>query len=375
MDSRPISSLERYFGELPDPRQGKNVQHPLLSLLSIAVCAVICGADNWVDVEMFGQAKQAWLESFLYLPHGIPSHDTFGRVFRWLDPDVFEACFRQWTQAVCALLGGEVVALDGKQARRSKDGLLGREGLRLVSAWASDNRLVLAQEPVAQHSNEIPTVMTLLRMLDLSGSIVTIDGIGCQTEIVDQIIDQDADYVIAVKDNQDTLAEDVRATFEPTTREFQPRYAQTVSKAHGRLEIRRCWVSDAADVVTFINGYKAWSGLRSLVKITCEQRFEAASEQQTRYFIASLPPDPMQLLQVVRCHWQIENGLHWVLDIAFREDESRVRKDHGPRNLALLRRLALNLLKHETSLKVGVKAKRLRAGWDAPYLRQVLCSL
>jgi predicted transposase YbfD/YdcC len=370
----PTSSLEAYFGELPDPREGQNIQHPLLSLLSIAICAVICGADNWVDVEMFGQAKHAWLATFLDLPHGIPSHDTFGRVFRRIHPEAFERCFSEWTQALCNLTAGEVVALDGKQLRRSKDGVLGREGIRLVSAWASENALLLTQAPVEEGHNEIPTLLKLLGLLDVSEAVVTIDSIGCQTEIAAAVTEQHADYVLAVKGNQATLAHDVQAAFEPTTRDFAPQYAKTVNKGHGRVEIRECWVTDAPDVLTFIQDYKAWSGLRSLVKITSERRLPTKTESQTRYFISSLPPDPAHLLQVVRAHWQIENALHWVLDIAFREDENRVRKDHAPRNLALLRRLALNLLKREASLKVGIKAKRLRAGWDAPYLLKVLGS-
>lgn len=374
MSLPPTSSLEPYFGELPDPRTGQNIQYPLLSILSIAICAVICGADNWVDVEMFGQSKQAWLETFLDLPHGIPSHDTFGRVFRRINPEVFETCFSEWTQALCNLTAGEVVALDGKHLRGSKDSLLGHEGIRLVSAWASENALMLTQAPVEEGSNEIPTLLKLLGWLDVSASVVTIDGIGCQTELAAAIRQQHADYLLAVKGNQETLAYDVQAAFEPTTREFAPHYAKTVNKGHGRIEIRECWATDAPDVLAFIQDYKSWSGLRSLVKISSERRLPTKTEYDTRYFIASLPPDPAHLLQVVRSHWQIENAFHWVLDIAFREDESRVRKDHAPRNLALLRRLALNLLKREVSLKVGIKAKRLRAGWDAPYLLRVLCS-
>lgn len=370
----PSSNLEPYFGELPDPRKGQNVQHPLLSIVSIAICAVICGADNWVDVEMFGQAKQAWLETFLALPHGIPSHDTFGRVFRWINPEAFETCFSEWTQALCSLTAGEVIALDGKQLRRSKDGVLGREGIRLVSAWASENGLMLTQAPVEAGHNEIPTLLKLLSVLDVSETIVTIDGIGCQTAIAAAITQQQADYVLAVKGNQETLTDDIQAAFEPTTRDFAPHYAKTVNKGHGRLEIRECWATDAPDVLRFIQDYKAWSGLRSLVKITSERRLPSKTEYETRYFISSLPPDPVRLLRIVRAHWQIENAFHWVLDIAFREDESRVRKDHAPRNLALLRRLALNLLRREDSLHVGIKAKRLRAGWDAPYLLKVLCS-
>jgi predicted transposase YbfD/YdcC len=374
MEEKATNSLEQYFGRLSDPREGQNVQHPLLSIVSIAICAVICGADNWVDVEMFGEAKQDWLQTFLALPHGIPSHDTFGRVFRRIAPEAFEACFSEWTQALCNLTAGEVVALDGKHLRGSKDGILGREGIRLVSAWASENELMLTQALVEDGQNEIPTLLKLLGLLDVSQAVVTIDGIGCQTEIAATLTAQGADYVLAVKGNQETLAYDVQAAFEPTTRDFQPRYAKTVTKGHGRLEIRQCWATDAADVLTFIQDYKAWAGLRTLVKVTSERRLALKTEQDTRYFITSLPPDPDRLLQVIRAHWQIENAFHWVLDIAFREDESRVRKDHAPRNLALIRRLALNLLKRDTSLKVGIKAKRLRAGWDAPYLLKLLCS-
>jgi predicted transposase YbfD/YdcC len=374
MEEGRTDSLEQYFGKLADPREGQNVQHPLLSIVGIAICAVIGGADNWVDVEMFGQVKEGWLKSFLALPHGIPSHDTFGRVFRRIVPEAFEACFSEWTQALCNLSAGEVIALDGKHLRGSKDGILGRDGIRLVSAWASDNHLLLTQAQVKEGENEIPTLLRLLGLLDVSQAVVTIDGIGCQTEIAAALQKQGADYVLAVKGNQETLAYDVQAAFEPTTREFQPEYARTVNKGHGRLEIRQCWATDAADVLAFIHDYKVWPGLRTLVKVTSERRFPNKTETDTRYFITSLPPDPKHLLEVIRAHWQIENAFHWVLDIAFREDESRVRKDHAPRNLALIRRLALNLLKRNTSFKIGIKAKRLRAGWDTAYLVQLLCS-
>jgi predicted transposase YbfD/YdcC len=374
MEEGTTNSLEQYFGKLEDPREGQNIQHPLLSIIGIAICAVIGGADNWVDVEMFGQVKEAWLKTFLALPHGIPSHDTFARVFRRIAPEAFEVCFSKWTQALCSLSAGEVIALDGKHLRGSKDGVLGREGMRLVSAWASDNHLMLTQAQVEAGENEIPTLLKLLGLLDVSQAVVTIDGIGCQTEIAAAIQKQGADYVLAVKGNQETLACDVQAAFEPTTCEFQPQYARTVNKGHGRLEIRQCWATDASDVLAFIQDYKAWPGLRTLIKVTSERRLAHKTQTDTRYFITSLPPDPHRLLQVIRSHWQIENAFHWVLDSAFREDESRVRKDYAPRNLALIRRLALNLLKRNTSFNVGVKAKRLRAGWDTAYLLRLLCS-
>jgi predicted transposase YbfD/YdcC len=370
----PETSLGRHFGELPDPRSGQNVRHPLLSIISIAICAVICGADDWVEVEQFGQAKHEWLSSFLALPHGIPSHDTFGRVFRYLNPDQFQACFQAWTQALCQLTAGAVVAIDGKQVRRSKDGVLGRDGIYLVNVWASDNQVVLAQEQVPDHTTETKAIPKLLSLLDLEGSVVTVDSLSCQPDVAEAIVAQKADYVMAVKENQPTLWHDVQAAFEPTTGQYQPLFAQQVNKDHGRLEIRRCWANGDPAVVAFIDAYKHWPGLQTVVKIQSERRLPSKTEQQSRYFITSLPPDAKRILAAVRAHWQIENGLHWVLDIAFREDDSRVRKDHGPRNFAVLRQIALNLLKQERSLKVGVKAKRHRAGWDQPYLLKVLCS-
>jgi len=374
MSTEPNSNIERYFGELDDPRSGQNIQHKLVDILTIAICGIICGADNWVDIEMFGQAKREWLSSFLELKHGIPSHDTIGRVFRRLDAEQFQASFVEWTQAICELRAGTVVSIDGKQLRRSKDGSLGRDGIYIVSVWAGENELVLAQDKVADHSNEITAIPKLLNLLDIHQTIVTIDGIGCQTDIVETIVAQEADYVIAVKANQATLFADVQAAFEPSTREFAPGYYKTVSKGHGRLEIRECWVCRAQDILDFIGEYKAWAGLRCVVKIISERRLATGIEQDVRYFISSLTGDPKHLLEVVRAHWQIENQVHWVLDIAFRQDENRVHKDHAPHNLAILQHLALNLLKQDHSLNVGVKAKRLRAGWDNAYLLNILCS-
>lgn len=373
MSKEPHSNIERYFGEVSDPRRGQNIQHKLLDIISIAICGIVCGADNWVDVEMFGQAKVEWLSSFLELGHGIPSHDTFGRVFRALNAAEFEASFADWTRAICELSAGSILSVDGKQMRRSKDGRLGRDGIYMVSVWAGENNLVLAQDKVADHTNEIIAIPKLLKLLDISGSVVTIDGIGCQSEIVKTIVEQDADYVIAVKANQETLFDDVQAAFGPTTREFAPAYYKTVEKDHGRIDIRECWVCQLPDVLDFIVDYKDWSGLRSLVKVVAERRLSDKVEHDTRFFISSLEAHPKRLLDIIRAHWQIENKVHWVLDIAFRQDENRVRKDNAPNNLAILQHIALNLLKHDTSLGVGLKAKRLRAGWDNAYLLNILC--
>ena len=374
MTTQPPSNIHEYFGSLNDPRDGQNVQHKLIDILTIAICGILCGADNWVDIEMFGEAKAEWLSSFLELKHGIPSHDTFGRVFRALNAEEFQRCFADWTTAICEISDGSIVSVDGKQLHGSQDGSLGRDGIYMVSLWASENELVLGQEKVADHSNEITAIPRLLKLLDIRGSIVTIDGMGCQTDIVNTIVQAGADYVIALKANQRTLLKDTQLAFESTDPEFAPAYHQTINKGHGRIEIRQCWVTAASDLLDFIADFKTWSGLQSLVKIVCERRFADRTESDTRYFISSLPPDPQHLLHVVRSHWSIENALHWVLDIAFRQDDNRVRKDNAPQNLAILQHLALNLLKQDKSLKVGVKAKRLRAGWDEPYLLKVLCS-
>lgn len=373
MSIPPNNSIEQYFGELPDPRSGQNVQHKLMDIVTIAICAIICGADNWVDIEQFGKAKQGWLSSFLELPHGIPSHDTFARVFRRLKPEAFQASFQNWTQVLAARLHRQGLAVDGKQLRGSKDGVLDKDGIYMVSAWAQESHLVLAQDKVDEHSNEITAIPRLLELLDIEDSIITLDAMGCQTAIAQTIVEQGADYVMAVKGNQGTLFEDLSALFDTPATQQTADYHRTITKDHGRIEIRQCWALADPEEVAHINDYKTWEKLRSVVKVQAERRLPGQEPTfKTRYFISSLPPQAKHMLQVIRGHWGIENGLHWVLDIAFREDESRARKDHAPQNLAILRHIAVNLLKQESSLKVGVKAKRLRAGWDEHYLLKVL---
>jgi len=371
MPSTP-SSISEYFGGIRDPRSGDNVWHPLINIMTIAICGAICGADNWVDMEMFGNAKQAWFRIFLDLNHGIPSHDTFGRVFRRLDPEEFQERFLQWTAAMRIKLKGEVLSVDGKTERGSKDGTLGLAALEMVSVWASENELVLAQDRIEEGTNEITVIPELLSLLDLEGTIITIDAIGCQTEIARTIVEKGANYVLALKTNQERLFEDVVTAFEPTVPAIPTDYHRTVSKGHGRIETRECWALSDPDILDYINAYKHWPGLQSLVKVTSTRLENGQSSQATRYFISSLPPQATQLLAAVRAHWQIENRLHWVLDIAFRQNANRSRKDHAAQNLAILHHLALNLLKQESSLKVGTKAKRLRAGWDERYLLKVL---
>ncbi len=373
MEKTLAPSITSFFSVLEDPRSDHTRRHKLIDIMTIAICGVICGADSWVELEQFGKSKEEWLKGFLELPNGIPSHDTFGRVFALLDAQQFRDCFLAWVQAVSAVTRGQVIAIDGKTVRRSHDRSLGKSAIHMVSAWASENRLVLGQTKVAEKSNEITAIPELLALLDISGCIVTIDAMGCQKEIARLIIEDSGDYVLALKENQGQLYREVKELFEDeglvaTEGDFH----ETVNKGHGRLEHRRCWSIADQEYVSYLNPKGEWRGLRSVAKVTGERRIGEKVSIESRYYISSLPGDAEQLLRAVREHWGIENSLHWVLDIAFREDESRVRKGHGPENLATMRHMALNLLRRETSSKGGVKARRLRAGWDETYLLKVL---
>jgi predicted transposase YbfD/YdcC len=377
MNREKQASLVEYFAELPDPRQKPNREHRLIDILVITICAAICGADDWVAVEQFGLARQAWFESFLELRSGIPAHDTFWRVFRHLDAEQFQERFMQWIASVQQLTAGEVVAIDGKQLRRSHDACAGKAAIHMVSAWASANRLVLGQRKVDEKSNEITAIPELLEMLEISGCIVTIDAMGCQTKIAETILDKGAEYVLALKENQGQLYEDVTLLFDDLMQSgftvFPHEHAKSVDKGHGRIEVRQAWTIDAPDLIANLRTAQKWPHLSTLVKIQAE-RYPTYGKHslETRYFISSLNTTAAALLNMIRTHWAIENSLHWVLDIAFREDESRLRKDNGAQNFAVLRHMALNLLKQEATLKVGVKNKRLRAGWDPNYLLSVL---
>jgi predicted transposase YbfD/YdcC len=369
---QPESSIHRAFGNVTDPRTTINLRHPLINIIAITICAVISGAEDWTEIEAYGHCKREFLAQFLDLSEGIPSHDTFGRVFRWIDPDEMAGSFYVWTQEVYELTVGEVIAIDGKCLRGSKDSAHGKGAIYMVNAWATNNNLVLAAERVADKSNEITAIPLLLTLLDIKDCIVTIDAMGCQTEIAEQIIEQGGDYILAVKDNQGTLLEDVSAAFAGPELPSDTHYARQYDDSHGRSVVRECWATAQDDILAHINAYKAWEGLQSLVQIVTRSGEGPELTLETRYFITSLPPDAALLLRSVRRHWHIENSLHWVLDVSFNEDRSRIRRDHAPENMALIRRAALNLLKHETSMKRGIKARRKRAGWDNAYLRQVL---
>jgi predicted transposase YbfD/YdcC len=379
VEPNPTVSMASYFGEIEDPRIDRTKDHKLLDILVIAICAVICGANDWEAVAEFGRARVAWFSTFLELPHGIPSHDTFWRVFRALDPEQFERSFANWIAAVADKLGGQVIAIDGKTLRRAHDKGLGRSAIHMVSAWACTNHLLLGQRKVDAKSNEITAIPELLRVLDLSGCLVTIDAIGCQTTIAETICAQGGDYLLQLKENQGNLYEDVELLFQDLAasnyRAYDYTTAKTVDKDHGRIEIRQAWtIADAATLAALRNSER-FAGLRTVMKVRLERRVGEESSVEHHYYIASAHIGAPALLAAKRAHWQIENSVHWILDIAFREDDSRLRKDHGPQNFALLRRIALNLLKHETSCKLGIYNKRLKAAWDQGYLLKVLSTL
>jgi predicted transposase YbfD/YdcC len=318
-------------------------------------------------------------QRFLRLPNGSPSADTFERVFAQIDPRQFQAGFISWVKAISQLTDGEVVAIDGKTLCGSHDRSQAQPAIHVVSAWASQNRLVLGQVKVEDKSNEITAIPELLRLLALHGCIVTIDAMGCQTEIATLIIGQNSDYALALKKNQGHLYQEVERLFNDAltdpTRSIPLQTHQTIEKGHGRMEKRQCWTMSQPDFIHYLDPQKRWPGLQTVVRIASERRIGELVTREVRYYISSLVGDPPLLNRVIRTHWEIENQVHWVLDVAFREDDSRVRQGHAAENLAIIRHIALNLLKQEHSLKLGIQNKRLQAGWNNDYLLKVLAQL
>lgn len=376
MSTQPAASISEHFAGVDDPRVACLVTHPLINIMTITLCAVIAGADNWSEVATFGEGKQEWLATFLDLSEGIPSHDTFSLVFARLNPEQLQDGFISWVRAVYQRATGEVVAVDGKKLRHSFDKAEEQPMITMVSAWATEAEVVLGQVAVAEGSNEITAIPKLLRVLDLSGCIVTIDAIGCQKEVAQQIVDQQADYLLAVKGNQEHLLADVELLFRLAQQndyaKVDCQYARTVNKGHDRIEVRHCWAISGQESLQFLQDYAQWPQLQSVIRIDSVRHVGQSVSRQSRYYISSLPNDAEHLLKVKRSHWTIENGLHWVLDIAFREDDSRVRKGNGARNLALFRHMAVNLLKNEKTAKGGIHNKRMQAAWNEHYLVKVL---
>lgn len=362
-------SLITILSRLPDPRIERSKDHELTDLLAIAVCTLLAGGESFYDMEDFGRARKDWLQTFLRLPNGIPSHDTFNRLFQALDPAAFADTFAQWTQTLRQRLAREVVALDGKAARRAT--AAGQSPRHLVSAWATENGLTLGQLQVTEKSNEITVVPALLRQLELAGCIVTADALHCQKNIAKEITEADADYVLALKGNQGTVHDEVRTYLADAIARQDPALATLtqVDKGHGRLETRRYWQSDQ---LGWFADRKKWAGLRSVGVVEATRQVGDKTTVERRYYLSSLPKDVAQLVKAVRGHWAVENSLHWVLDVVFGEDQSRARTGHAVANLGLLRRLALNLLRRDKTCKRGAKGKQLNAALKPDYLLRLL---
>ena len=367
-----------YFSDIQDPRiHNHNFRHNFFDILVIAVLATICGADGWAEIERFGNAKEEWLRTFLELPNGIPSHDTFGRVFSILEPKEFEKCFSSWLKSLTIDLKKEIIALDGKTVRGSGNKRQKEPAIHLVSAWAAKTRIMLAQIKTEDKSNEITAIPKLLDMLDIKGSIITIDAMGCQTEIAKKIKKKEADYLLCLKENQKTLYDNVLSIFERAEENKQKQYKKILHRRkiekihdHGRIETRRYTLVSARDPLFF---ELRWPGLRGIGKIEITHTTNNEVEYSTRYFLTSLHYEDIDIfMEAVRKHWQIEIDLHWSLDVSFREDHCQVRLGHAPENLALIRRIALNLLKQEQTHKNGIGCRRKTAGWDNKYLLKVL---
>lgn len=361
------------FSKINDPRLDRQKLHKLIDIFAITVCAVICGANTWNEIEQYGQSKHDWLKTFLELPNGIPSHDTIRRVFIIIDPEEFRTAFINWVDSIRQLLPETVIAVDGKTLRRSHDKTNDKSAIHMVSAWASDTNMVLGQIKTDEKSNEITAIPKLLDLLDISGATVTIDAMGCQKKIAKKIIDNDADYALALKKNHEDLYDDVELFFQ-SVKEAKPEeiprsYFDSVEGDHGRVEIRRHWVISDID---WIADKALWKGLQGIGMVERERHVKDHISCETSYYLLSQKWDGEEFAKRVRAHWGIENKLHWVLDVSFREDECRKRAGNAAENFAMVRHIATNLLKQENSMKKSINVKRLQAGWDNSYLMKVL---
>ena len=371
METEDRLRLADVFVSITDPRQPGKVEHDLVELLVVAVSAVLVGADTFVEIELWAKEKLDWLQGYLKLEHGIPSHDTFGRLFGLIDPGEFEAAFRRWVSSVVPALGAEIVAIDGKTSRRS--GKVDATPLHLVSAFAAGAGLVLGQRATAEKSNEKTAIPQLLSVLALEGCIVTIDAMGTQANIAQAIRERGADYVLAVKDNQPILADSVRdffALFKAAPEKTPHTVAETVEKDHGRLETRRCYAFDQLDC---LHRAEQWPGLKSFAVIESERLANGKLSTERRFYISSLPAEAARLAYAVRQHWKVENCLHWCMDVAFADDQMRARTGHAAHNLSVLKQLTLNLIRLDpTQRKGGIKARRLIAATSDSYRAQLL---
>ena len=373
MDANTPDGLLRWFSELEDPRVGHNIQHVFSDLLAIAILAVICGAEGWVEVAEFGRCKEDWLKTFLHLPSGIPSHDTFGRIFSKIRPDQFERCFLNWT-AHLAKLKKRLVAVDGKTLRSSFDHANEKSAIHMVSAWCQENHLVLGQITTDAKSNEITAIPKLLELLDIKGAIITTDAMGCQKKITKNIVDAEADYILQVKDNHPTLHEELKLLFKEGLRDdclgIAHDFHEHTNGGHGRIETRRIWVTYD---ISWFSERSQWKGLSCFICVEAIRTQQGKTSVERHYYLSSVKAiSASEFLTLIRGHWSIENKLHWSLDVNFREDDCRIRKGHSSENFSRLRRLALNLLKKDKTRKVGLKCKTKACSWDHDYLLQIL---
>jgi predicted transposase YbfD/YdcC len=353
--------------KVTDPRMERQRRHKLIDILVIALCGFIGGSESWVDVEVFGRSKRRWFEKFLELPHGIPSHDTFGRVFALLNPDELVSVLQEFVQGVVGSLADEAIAIDGKTLANSGNDKTGKAALHLVSAWATEKGVVLGQVATADHSNEITAIPRLLRLLDIQGAVVTIDAMGCQQAIARQIREQGADYVLAVKGNQKKLQEVVQFQLGRGHSKVVRSKLKRREKNHGRTEQRTYTAMAASTAVS-----RHWPDAQSIVRVCRETTNQGQKTKEVRDFVSSLPPQVERLASLIRGHWGIENRLHWSLDVTFNEDQSRIRQVHAAENAGLLRRLALSILKQDTRYSNSLRCKRLRAGWENSALEHFL---
>jgi len=364
------ASIANHFAELRDPRVARTRRHELLEVVTIAILAVICGADSWDQIEEFARGRLAWLRTFLLLEHGYPSDDTFRRVFSALDAKAFQACFAKWMKAIAGSLAGKQLAIDGKTLRGSLDSAEGLAPLHMIHAWVAENALLLGQFVTDAKSNEITAIPQLLALLDLRGALVTIDAMGCQTAIATKIAERGGDYLLALKDNQPLTHQEVSAYFDGAIGSAEVRCCEEVDKGHGRFELRRVHVSDA---IGWFADRARWPDLKSFVAVERERIVDGKSTYERAEFLCSLKSSELaRIAAATRAHWSVENQLHWSLDVSFREDASRIRDRNGATNFATLRRLALVALRREKTVKKGAPSKRFRAAVDPDYLLLVL---
>ncbi len=372
MPGKPEKTIDYFFEKIEDHRH-HNKLHKLIDIIIIAICAVVSGADTYEQIENFGKKRIRWLSKILELPHGIPSHDTFGRIFEKMNPTEFQNCFKLWIESVTDLTKGQVVAIDGKTLRRSHDKSKDKKAIHMVSAWASENKVVLGQLKTKEKSNEITAIPMLLRLLDISGCIITIDAMGTQKNIAKTIVGNKGDYILALKENHKTLYNDTVLFFDEMKNMKSEGYMftehETIDGEHGRIETRKYAMTSDID---WIQGRENWPGFKSIGMIESTREIKGKCSFERRYYISSLDCDAKKFGNAIRSHWGIENSVHWVLDIAFREDESRIRKGSAPENFAAIRHIALNLLRNNKKFKGSIKTKRLNAAMDTKYLESVV---